>query len=294
MLIDPDTIVTKFTDYAIRTPEFFIDFITSEITKRDVRGLTNDRVQEVNISGEHPLVRMTASALVDGKVNTKNFLPAISVIEDDENEEYTTIGDGTRPPIIVDQEFVDQCKAIPIKDRIADGLITDKQLALIEQAILNNKDRSTTGEGKLLAHVEGFFMKEVAFVSVWGSTLNERNIIGDVVRSVIFDMKKAMREAKIKDTHIRTSKGLVNSNFGRIIYGQESMLEFTNFFHNITVTTEYPRSLLLQECPTISVFDAIKQSTEEICTNIKVNPRFTPAGYPEQGKANIFTGEAEE
>lgn len=293
MLLDPNTIVTKFTDYAIQSPEFFINFINQEIVQRDVRGLTNNRVTAVNISGEHPLVRMTGSALVDGQVDTKKFLPAIAVVEDDENEEYTTIGDGTRVPVIIDQAFVDYYKAIPVETRMSDGLLSDKQLAAIELAIAANVSKSTTGEGKLLAHLEGFFTKELVFVSLWCHTLDERGIIGKILKSILFDMKKAMRSSYIKDTHIRTAKGLINANFARILCGQESTIEFTNIFHNFTVTTEYPRSELYPECTKISIYDAIKQSTEEICTMINVDPRFKHPVDATDGPANIFTGEEE-
>lgn len=286
-------IITKFTDYAIKTPDWFIDFIKTEITQRDVRGLTGGRITAVNITGEHPLVSLTKNMLESGgsELDVSGFLPAIAVVEADENEQYTTIGDGKRVPIIVDQAFVDTCRAVPIAERDVDGLVSDKQLASIEQAIANTVANSPTGEGAVIAELEGFFLRETTFVSVWCHNVNERNTIGNVVRSILYDMKKAMRAAKLKDTYLKTAKGLVNTNFGQVLHGQETTLDYINFFHNITVTDEFPTKIMLDNCAKISIYDAIEQSTEELCTMIEIDPAFRPAGYSEQGAVDIHEGD---
>lgn len=283
--------ITKYTDYAVKTPDFFIDYIKSEIVKRDVKGLTNNRIKSVNITGEHPLVRMTETVLSGTQLDTSGFLPAIAVVEADENEDLTTLGNGTRTPLILTQSFVDECRAIPIEERDYEGLLSNLQLDKIEQAIENNKTISTTGEGAVLAELEGFFLRETMFVSVWCHSVDERNIIGNVVRSILYDMKKAMRARSLKDTYLRTAKGLVNTNFGRILHGQETSIDYINFFHNITVTDEFPTKIMLDNCDKISVYDAIQQSTEELCTMINVDSKYRAAGYPDDGLVNVHEGE---
>ncbi len=292
-LYQADDIVTKYTDYAANVPDYFIDFIKDEIALRDVPGLTSDRIKAVNVTGEHPLVRMTETVLTGGKLNTAGFLPAISVIEDEENESYESLGDGWRTPLALTQTFVDDCRALAIQDRAQEGLLSNKQLDMIEAQIAVNAALTADGVGAVLALLEGFYLQERAFVSVWAHSVDERNYIGNTMRSILYDMKKHMKLRKLKDIHIRTAKGLVNTNFGRILHGQETTIDYVNFFHNITVTKEVPLQNLLDETNNISIFDAINQSTEEITKNLDVGGRFIPVGHPDEGIANTNEGDIE-
>lgn len=275
--------VAKFTDYAVNTPNFFLDFITTEIKKRDLKGLTGGRVAGASISGSHPLVCLTEAVLASGstEIDFSSIIPGISVIENEENEDYTTIGDGKRVDIIITQRFIDDCRAVPQKERVQDGLISDYQLQIIEQHLQNTISQSPDGNGYLIAEMEGFYLRENMFVSVWTHSVDERNAIGNVMRSILFDMKKAMRAADLKDTQIRTDKGLVNTNFGRILHGQESSINYINFFHNITVYDEFPTRIKLANCEKIETYNAITEKTEEICKSINVEGKFRANGYPE-------------
>lgn len=226
----------KFCDYLIITPDWFIDYIQSEIRKRDIKGLTGgNRISDVRVTGEHPLVALTGSLLQGGGEQAwSGLLPAISVIESDEDETYTTIGQGKRASGRLTKSWVSQIReSFPdIRDRNKTGLITDTQLKDIE-TMIGIKDY-------ILCEVEEFMLKESVFVSLWCHSLEERKILGTMLRSVIFDMRKAMLKARLTDIHIRVSKGLNNFNFGRVLYGQEIEVSYVNTIRNLTASEDMP------------------------------------------------------
>ena len=233
-------IITKFTDYNIDSPNWFIRTIQQELALRDIKGITNNRVQGINVTGQHPLVQLVGN-LVDpnNQVSFAGLLPCISVSENNETEESTTIGQGKRVNGVIDITFVNEIRAnlVTMKERKREGIITDNQLTLIENAVSGNK--------KLLAQVEEFFFRSSVFVSLWANTLEELIVIGDVLRSIVYDLRKYMIARNVIDINITTSKGLVNFNFGKVIYGQETEISFLNMMRNYTVTDEvYEQNVL--------------------------------------------------
>jgi len=276
-IIDKDKVVTKYTDYYLDTPDFFIKFIQDELPLRDLRGLTDDRITAARITGEHPLVLMTAAVLSNQqKVDISGFLPAISVVESDENEEFETLGYGKRSAFVIDTDWITTFKANhgTLEDRKADGLLSDKQLNDIEQAVTNATDAIKNPKGAILAYVDGHMIRESVFVSVWAGTVDERNIVGNVVRSVIYDMRKSMINRNVKDIHIQSSNGLVNTNFGRVIHGREITLNFINVFHTVTVTNEVPTENLLDNSKNISIYDTAENAYQDILGYINANLKF--------------------
>lgn len=227
-------IIAKFNDYYIDGVNWFIRNIKKELGYRDIPGLTNNRVQAINVTGHHPLVQLVGN-LIDPttQVSFAGLLPAISVVENNETEEATTIGQGKRRSGIMTMEFVSEVRTNLSKmiDRNKEGLITDAQLTAIE----NSLSGVTTG---LLTEIEEFFLRESYFVSFWAHTLEEATVVGNMLRAVLYDIRKAMIRNHAIDIHITTSKGLVNFNFGKIIYGQETEITFLNAIRNYTVTDE--------------------------------------------------------
>lgn len=225
--------VTKFTDYIVYSPDWFIDFLQEELNKRDLRGLTNNRINYIKVTGEHPLVSIVNSIIQNGNTNTSNILPAISVVESDETEENTTVGEGLRSYEFLNKEGIEIYKEKPMKDRIYDGLITDSQIETLENAICESPN------GKLLIETHEFYQHESIFLSLWAHNIQEKNIIGNLLRSIAYDMRKTMLNTGLIEVKVKTSKGLVNTNFGRVIYGQESEIEYRNTIRNYTVYSDY-------------------------------------------------------
>jgi len=227
-------VIAKYTDYLIFSPDFFIDYISTEIHDRDISGLTNGRVSAINVTGEHPMVQLVGSIMSTGDPNFAGLLPSISVTESDENEENTTIGHGLREYESVDQTWVDNIKNNypKLRDRTREGIITDKQIQAIETALTNST------EGKLITEVRQFYERQSVFISLWTHNIHERQIIGGLLRSILYDLRLEMIEKKLRDISIKTSKGLVNFNFGRVLYGQESEISYMSSFRNFTVYDE--------------------------------------------------------
>lgn len=262
-VIPDDIVVTKYTDYYLNIPEFFIEFIQKEIKIRDIKGLTDGRISSVNITGEHPLVLLTGAVLSSqNTVDVNGFLPAISVVCSDEVEENITFGYSKRNPFIIDSDWVATFKANhgEIESRIQDGLLSDNQLDKIEQAVRNATNAIKNPKGQIIAYLDGHLVRDSIFVSVWTQSIDEQNIIGNSVRSIIFDMRKEMVNRSIKDISIQSSKGLVNTNFGRILHGQETTMSFLNVFHTVTVTTEVPTENMIDNTNNITIFDTAQDA----------------------------------
>ncbi len=273
----PDAnILTKFTDYGVNMPDWLIDFIQREVLLRDVRGLTNDVITALNISGEHPLVQLTASYLdaTSGKLDISGFLPAVSVVEGDENEDPLTLGNGYSNIFNINQAWI-TAKRLEFPDpeeTLQDGQLTEKQLSQIETFL----GTLPSGQQTVYAVVDGFFLQTNLMVGVWAQTVQERGIIGNLVRSILFDARKYLSaERKIKDIHFKTAKGLVNTNFGTILLGQETTVDFINYFHNITVTKNIPLDVLV---------DLTDDDT------VVGEPGFFPAYHPEDNKVQYPPG----
>ena len=223
--------VTKYTDYSVTT-DFFIDFLQSEMNKRDIPGhFPNGRLAGVNVTGEHPYAQAIGTMIASEGQPNLGFLPAISVTEDDESEENTTVGQGTRPYDFMTVDMLNELKIKvgPMQERHKDGLITDGQIGLIESALHNSK------EGNLILGVEEFFQKEAVYVSLWAHNIMELRILGNILRSVIYDMRKAMLKAGLFEITTHTSKGLMNYNFGKVIFGRETRIEYKQSIRNFTV-----------------------------------------------------------
>lgn len=229
----------KYTDYAVLTPTYFVRYLQAELAKRDLSGITGGRMANIRVSEEHPLCSMVQTILKDGTPNTGIF-PAVSVVEGDEEETDTTIGHGIRENEIFTLEMLQDLKQRypTMASRINDGLISDKQLQDVELMFT----RSENPAPRLFRERHKFRERETIFVSIWASTLEERKILSKILRSIIYDMRLDMVAHDLHDISIRTSKGLINFDFGVMLFGQETQVSFVNNFTNYRISdTEIPR-----------------------------------------------------
>lgn len=242
------SIITEYTEYLLSSPDFFIEYIQEALGLRDLHGLTNKRIEAITVKGEHPLAMIAGEVLnaagrAGASVNMAGFLPAVSVVEGAENEESTTMGGGRRGNFLMNMQVVTAIRAYTdMKVRMAEGLITDAQLGLIEAALRQQAAdlNIALADACLIAEVEGFWQREEVLVSLWTHNIQERQIIGRVLRSIVYRMRRAMRARRVVDISMRTEKGLVNFNFGRTLHGQETPISFLNHFWTVTVTSDRP------------------------------------------------------
>ena len=77
-----------------------IDKIKLELDLRDLTGLTNGRIQRINVSKQHPLVTLMASQLSLNKnldCERTNIIPAISVTPGNMRDEAVSMGNSYQP-----------------------------------------------------------------------------------------------------------------------------------------------------------------------------------------------------
>ena len=174
-------IIATYTEWGVGVPEWFIQRIGEEFAKYDLAGATNGRIQGIIPTGEHPLVQLTGQIFGGGQPSFAGLLPAVSVIESDENDENTYMGQGLGQYKAITQEFMDALKTDypTMNSRINEGLITDKQISDIEQHIANNG-------GQALVQSREFRVREAVFISLWAHNLQERQIIGRILRSILY------------------------------------------------------------------------------------------------------------
>lgn len=233
-----------FTHYAVAVPEWFVRELKEIVNRWDLRSLSNGRIQAINVHTEHPLVQLTGAVLSTGGQSMPKLagmLPAISVIEGDEGEEFTTIGQGIRPYQSISNEFLDQFKPggglADYDKRIQEGLMSDSTVQRIESFI-------QAQGGPVLAMVNQYFMRETVSVSVWTTTPQEVFLFTRLVRSALFSLRPKLAGLHATDIQIRASRGLVNFNFGRVLFGTEFTVTFLNQFSDFRVFNTKNRQIL--------------------------------------------------
>lgn len=219
--------VTKFISYAISGPDFFIDYIQSEIRKRDLTGLTNGHFSDVRVTGEHPLSEVMWNALSQNGTNySAGIIPAIGVTEGNANEEAKMMSNSLKF-IPVDATWLSALREKTIAERVKDGLITDSQIDLIEEALKN--------EEFVAAEKTLFHERETIHVSLWTHNTQERLILGKLLKSILRDMRKEMGKQGIVDVTYSNVRELVNFNFGVRLFGEETEISFVNHFENYEI-----------------------------------------------------------
>lgn len=228
--------LTQFTDYAVLNPYWFIEHIQTKLNESDLPGLTNDRILAISVTGEHPFIKLISSALANnGVVVDSGIIPAIAVTEGNEAESLTTMGHGIRGNFEITQEFLDKIKSFPIAVRYKEGLISDNQIMKIETAL-----NSEPSKPALECEQYRYYIDDIAHISLWTHSINERLILGNLLRSILYGLRIELVAAGAHDIKITNDKGLFNSDFGRSLFGEEVQIRFKNYFRVIKVFDRIP------------------------------------------------------
>lgn len=233
------SLVTKFSDYAIQTVEFFIDSIEAELALRDLPGLFNERIEAIPVSKNHPIVTLMAKQLSESR-NGDNLesgiIPGIGVTPGSQTDEIFTLAQSPKTEII-DDTFIDQLKYWSNqtdKETQKELLITKKQIDLIVG------EYKRTPSGGMRAQVNEWQRPEEINVSVWSGSADVDIILGTLMDSIMSNIQVGTMgdNSNIRNMKSRVVKGLTNFNFGRVIYGSEYNLTFTNKYNNYTIFTD--------------------------------------------------------
>lgn len=239
MLENTDEILT-ITDYSIKNPDWFVAYLQTEINRRDIRGITAGRIPAISVAGEHPFVRLVQRALPEAsfsKVDFSGILPAVSAIPGAENEsEARTIGQGLRSVSKTTRENIETMASVSGNDRVQHGLVSDGQIERLRTAI--------EGRDYLLTETWSWFIEDTVFVSIWAETVQVIGILEALMRSIVYKMRMSIVAGLPDgnrlpgDIRIRLDRGLVNTDFGRVLHGAEYEINFKNYFRNMTFFAE--------------------------------------------------------
>lgn len=232
-------LIAKFSDYTIQSIEFFIDSIERELLLRDLSGLTNGHVEIIPVSKEHPIATLMASQLSaqrDGPIEQANIIPGIGVTPGSQTDEIFTLGQSPKTEVI-DDTFIDTLKEWNNKtDKVIqqDVLITKKQI----ETIIGEYKRTATGG--MRAQINEWQRPEQIAVSVWSNTADVDVLLGTLMDSIMATIQVGTLgdNSNIRNMKCGITKGLTNFNFGRVLYGSEYALTFTNKYNNYTIFTD--------------------------------------------------------
>ena len=232
-------IIEKYYDFEIHPIEYFIDKIENEVNSRDLKGLTNNKVNFIRVSKEHPIVLLLQQELDprDARPKEASILPAIGVTPGNPVDEAKTLGFKTQSHIF-DEDWntnISEIRNIPMKQRVQSGIITDSQI----DNILQTYQRLNENE-KMFCEQRKYEKKEEVSISVWCQSADRDITISSLVDSVLRDILSGYLgdNSKIKNMEISSVKGLTNFQFGRILYGTEFTISFLNTYNNYMIFTE--------------------------------------------------------
>jgi hypothetical protein len=231
------TIVTKYSDYELHSVEFFIEKINTELAYRDISGLTNNKVETINVSKQHPLVELMAAQLQnDSSVHRSALVPKISVTPGNSPDTGFTTGQGLKSGI-VDDDFIANLAvygALDPKDRLDSGLLTNSQITAINTAY------AVAETGSMLYESHQWRRNEEINISSWGPSADIDNLISNLLDSILAEVQVGFvgDNSPIVNFKWNVTRGLTNFNYGRVLFGTEYGLTFLNTFNNYTIYTE--------------------------------------------------------
>lgn len=230
--------VLEYVEYPIDSPFWWIRELQQNLERRDIKGATGGKIEAIKVSAQHPLVLMTGAFLASENANPSvaGIIPGISVMEGSETEENTTMGRGTRADAFIDTPYLDQIQAQypKMEDRTKEGILTDTQIETM-RVLLNKYPKK-----RLRAAISHLWFRDSVMISLWTHSVTERVLIGNILRSAVFDTVNKLSARNVRDPSLRADKGLVNMNFGRILEGQEIEVSFQNWIRTVQVFDAAP------------------------------------------------------
>lgn len=233
------TIVTKFSDYILHSIEYFITQIETELAYRDIKGLSNDTIELINVTKEHPLVTLMTAQLAENRNADplqSGLLPAISVTPGNASDKAFTLGQSLKPEI-VNSEFISNLTEYlnkNTKEIQEDLLITHGQIETIIA------EYARVAAGGMRSQKNEWFKDEEINISVWSKSPDIDILLGNLMDAVLATIQVGFvgDDSKLRDFSYKISKGLTNFNFGRTLFGSEYNLTFLNSYNNYIIYTD--------------------------------------------------------
>jgi hypothetical protein len=230
-------ILTKYSDYVINSIEFFISKIEEEILYRDLPGLTDNKIEIINVTKEHPLVSLMASELNPqsrtSNLYRSNILPSISVTPGNITDKGFSLGNSPKTEVVND-EFIEILKSFLDKtdeEIQQDVLLTKNQIELI----ISQYKRSAPGT--LRVQTTEWRKSEEINISVWSESTDVDVLLGNLTDSILASIQIGFLgdNSRVRDFKYNIAKGLTNFNYGRVLFGSEYNLTFLNSYTNYII-----------------------------------------------------------
>lgn len=232
-------IITKYSDYIINSIEYFIERIETELGYRDLPGLSNNTIEIITVTKEHPLVALLSTAINDTRNSDlfrSGLLPAISVTPTSSSDEGFTLGQSYQPEV-VNAEFISQLNYFldkSPKEIKQEVLMTKSQIELIISEYKRNP------EGTIRVQRNQWNKNEEISISVWSENADHDILLGNLMDSIMATIQIGFvgDNSSLRKFQYRITKGLTNFNFGRTLFGTEYSLTFLNTFNNYIIYSD--------------------------------------------------------
>ena len=234
------TDIVKYSDYAINTVNYFADLLETAVNYRDIKGLSNGQIDFIVVTKEHPLVTMMATKLGESRnadLLRSNLLPAIAVTPGSADPQDFGFGLSQSDRIITDADITEYKRLYNLPDNKSLqtlGLISKDQLSTIMSAY------KRLNGSIMKCHSSQWGRNEEVNVSCWSETPDVDCLMDNVVNSVLADIRAKMPgdNSPLRNMKFKTTRGLTNFNFGRVLYGSEYSLTFLNIYNNYSIYVE--------------------------------------------------------
>jgi len=231
----PPEIVTKFSDYVVHSVEYFISQLNTELAYRDIQGLSNNTIELINISKQHPLVSLMKSTLSETSTNVlrAGIIPAISVTPGGLVTEGFTLAQSYQPEIVNDAFIADLTEYLnkTNKEKQQDVLLTERQI----ETIIGEYNRVPAGT--LRVQGNEWHKNEDINISVWSNSPDIDILLSNLMDSILATMQVGFigDYSIMRYMRYKINKGLTNFQYGRTLFGTEYNVTFFNSFKNYIV-----------------------------------------------------------
>ena len=182
--------------YSIDEIQFFLDFISSNISDYKLDELTNGHCGDVpTINKAHPLAIEYGASKSSDEDNFTSTLPAIGIEGiNDVPAAQQVLGKG-RETIEITQAMHDDWAAIAMKNRYKTGLIlSDTNLTVIQAAITS----AATAGDKLYGEIDQYFQQQSVNISMWSNHIDTTRILYLTIRAILMRAHKAAAVSNLK------------------------------------------------------------------------------------------------
>ena len=218
---------------AISETEYTMKYIKDNIAAYKLNEITNGRCPDApGIHEAYPLTLEYGASLDSDGDNYTTLLPAIGVelIPDNEGTPQTL---GRKQSVFeINQAFIDELTAIPIRDRILTGNpVADSTLQEIQDAL----DAAIAADDKLYANKTVDLHNQSLTVSIWTDDITVKNLLYKTVRAILKRMRFVVSALGVKNMAVNGTDGFYNFDFDKTLYGAEFNVTWIQNVTNITI-----------------------------------------------------------